>query len=313
MKVVFMGSSHFAIPTLKSLMDSNENVALVVTQPDRPKGRGKKLSPTPVKEFANLLGLKVVQPERMNEIESLLGEMEPDLIVVVSFGQILPKSTLEIPTLGSLNLHPSLLPKYRGAAPLQRVLINGEGETGVTVVWISERLDAGDIFLQERVEISEEENYGNLHDRLSKLGAKILIEAIEKLREGKAVRIPQDENKASYAPPIRREEREIDWKRETISIHNLVRGLSPEPGAFTYWRDKILKILRTMPSPGAGGTPGEILVDIKRGNLMVCCGDGYLKILELQPEGKRVMNTPSFLRGYSPHKGEIFGMISGER
>jgi len=206
MRLVFMGTSSFALPPLEALAQSHQHILLVVSQPDRPRGRGKRLSPTPTKEKALNMGLPVITPQSVKEAEEKIKALQPHLIVVVSFGQILPPSTLKIPKLGCLNVHPSLLPKYRGAAPLQRVIINGEKETGVTIMWMNEGLDQGDIFLQEKTDIDPNETYGELHDRLAVAGAKLLMKALEALEKGEKKAVPQREEEATYAPPIKKEE-----------------------------------------------------------------------------------------------------------
>jgi len=307
MQIVFMGTSPFALPALEALIQSKHTLSLVISQPDRPRGRGKKLSPTPVKEKALELGLPVVTPEKIKEIEKEIRAMNPELIVVVSFGQILPKSTLEIPTLGSLNIHPSLLPKYRGAAPLQRALMRGERETGVTIMWMNERLDAGDIFLQEKTPVHSEETYGELHDRLAVEGAKLLIKALDMLEMGERIAIPQNEEEATYAPPIKKEETRLAWARPAEELHNLIRGLSPVPGATLPGPKGPVKILRTRVVEDASGQPGEILeAHPKKGTLVVACKEGALEILQIQPPGKKAMDAASFVRGYQPKAGEVW-------
>lgn len=307
MKIVFMGTSSFALPTLEALIKAEHEIPLVVTQPDRPRGRGKRLSPTPVKNKALEMGLSVVTPQETSEVEREMEAIQPHLIVVVSFGQILPPSTLKIPVLGCLNIHPSPLPKYRGAAPLQRVLMNGEDETGVTIMWMNERLDAGDIFLQEKTPVHPDETYGELHDRLAKGGADLLIKAVEMLEKGKTRATPQKEEDATYAPPINKEETRLTWDKAAQYIHNMVRGLSPVPGASLPWKKGAIKVLRTQLVQDVEGDPGEIkTADPKKGTLIVACGEKALKILEIQPPGKKVMDGASFVRGYQPRPGEVW-------
>ncbi|HDD53548.1 MAG: methionyl-tRNA formyltransferase [Aquificota bacterium] len=307
MQIVFMGTSPFALPTLEALVDSGHEIPLVVTQPDRPRGRGKKLSPTPVKEKALDLGLPVVTPQKVKEVEKEIKSLKPHLIVVVSFGQILPPSTLELPSLGCLNIHPSLLPKYRGAAPLQRVLMSGEKETGVTIMWMNERLDAGDIFLQKRTPIGPDETYGELHDRLAQEGAKLLMEALEMLERGEKKATPQREEEATYAPPIKKDETRLSWGLPAQKLHNLIRGLSPSPGASLPGPRSPVKVLRTRVLEGRQGRPGEVVeAHPKRGKLVVACEKDALEILEIQPPGKKVMDGASFVRGYQPRPGEVW-------
>ncbi len=302
-----MGTSSFALPSLEVLTQSHHQILLVVSQPDRPKGRGKRLSPTPVKDKALSMGLPVITPQRVKEAEDEIKALQPHLIVLVSFGQILPPSTLKIPRLGCINIHPSLLPKYRGAAPLQRALINGEEETGVSIMWMNEGLDQGEIFLQEKADIDPNETYGELHDRLSIMGAKLLIKALEALEKSDKKATPQKEEEATYAPPIRKEETRLSWDKPALEIHNLVRGLSPAPGASSPWSRGLLKILRTRVIEGIRGHPGEVIeADPRRGRLVVACRKGGVEILQIQPSGKKVMDGASFVRGYQPQPGEIW-------
>ncbi len=300
MRVVFVGTSEFGIPALEAIHGKFE-IPLVISQPDRPRARGRKVLPTPIKEKATSLGIEVITPEKIAEARGRIEEVAPEVLLVVSYGQLIPKEILEIPSAGALNIHPSLLPRYRGAAPIQRAIMAGEEETGVTIMWMNERLDAGDIFLQERVEIGPEETYGELHDRLAKVSAELIVKALDMLEKGEIIRIPQREEEATYAKPISKEETEIDWSRPAREVHNLVRALSPKPGARATISGQRFKIYRARPSEGEG-TPGEVVVkDVKKGILKVACGDGCLEILEIQPEGKRVMDAASFLRGYG-HK-----------
>ncbi len=297
MRVVFIGTSEFALPSLESL-SKVADIPLVITQPDRPRGRGRRFSPTPVKRKALELGIKVVSPEDIREVEEMIREVAPDLLVVVSYGQIIPKNILEIPKVGSINIHPSLLPKYRGAAPIQRAIMNGEKTTGITIIWMNERLDAGDVFFQKEIEIKEEETYGELHDRLSLISADMIVEALKKIERGEVTRIPQDENEATYAKPISKEETLIDWRESAFDIVNKIRALSPKPGASAVISGKRFKLYRAKACEGEG-VPGEILEkDVRKGVLKIACGEGALLILEIQPEGKKVMDIASFLRGY---------------
>ncbi len=297
MRVVFIGTSEFALPSLESL-SKVADIPLVITQPDRPRGRGRKLSPTPVKCKALELGIEVVSPENIQEVEEKIRDVAPDLLVVVSYGQIIPKDILDIPKVGSINIHPSLLPKYRGAAPIQRAIMNGEKITGVTIMWMNERLDAGDIFFQREIEIKEEETYGELHDRLSLISAEMIVEALKKIERGEVTRIPQNENEATYAKPISKEETLIDWRESAFDIVNKIRALSPKPGAVAVVSGKRFKLYRAKSCEGEG-IPGEILEkDVRKGVLKIACGEGALLILEIQPEGKKVMDIASFLRGY---------------
>ncbi|NPA15899.1 MAG: methionyl-tRNA formyltransferase [Deferribacteres bacterium] len=297
MRVVFVGTSEFALLPLEAVSRAAE-VPLVVTQPDRPRGRGRKLLPTPVKLKALELGIDVVSPERIKDAEDAIRNADPDVLVVVSYGQIIPRSILDIPGVGALNIHPSLLPKYRGAAPIQRAIMNGEKTTGVTIMWMNERLDAGDIFFQKEVEIGEDETYGELHDRLSELSAEMIVDALKRIEKGDVVRIPQNEEEATYAKPIAKEETFIDWKEGAERICNKIRALSPKPGAVAVISGSRFKIYRAKPCKGEG-EPGEILEkDVRKGVLKIACGDGAVFVLEIQPEGKKKMDIASFLRGY---------------
>ncbi len=297
MRVVFVGTSEFALLPLEAVSRAAE-VPLVVTQPDRPRGRGRKLLPTPVKLKALELGIDVVSPERIKDAEDAIRNADPDVLVVVSYGQIIPRSILDIPGVGALNIHPSLLPKYRGAAPIQRAIMNGEKTTGVTIMWMNERLDAGDIFFQKEVEIGEDETYGELHDRLSELSAEMIVDALKRIEKGDVVRIPQNEEEATYAKPIAKEETFIDWKEGAERICNKIRALSPKPGAVAVISGSRFKIYRAKPCEGEG-EPGEILEkDVRKGVLKIACGDGAVFVLEIQPEGKKKMDIASFLRGY---------------
>ncbi len=297
MKVVFVGTSEFAVPVLERL-HKMVDIPLVITQPDRPRGRGRKVTPTPVKSKAIELGLRVISPERIEEAKPEIEVLSPDILVVVSYGQLVPKDILEIPKIGCLNVHPSLLPKYRGAAPIQRAIMNGERLTGVTIIWMNERLDAGDIFLQREVPIKDDETYGELHERLSQISAEMMEEAVERVKNNEIIKIPQDESLSTYAKPISKEETFIDWNEDAVSIHNKIRALSPKPGAVALISGRRFKIYRSKVSSGKG-SPGSILEkDIKKGVLKIACGRESIELLYIQPEGKRVMDVASFLRGY---------------
>lgn len=306
MKIVFLGTSAFAIPSLTELARSQHPVAAVVTRPDKPAGRGLQQRPSPVKSAARELGLPLLQPERIRQPESVqaLAELAPDLLVVAAYGQILPPAVLQLPRLGSINLHASLLPKYRGAAPIRRALMAGERETGVTIIWMSEGLDEGDIMLQRAVKIGPEENYGSLHDRLAEEGARLLREALAAIEEGSAARLPQDQSQASLAPPLKPEESRIAWSRSAEEIYNLIRALDPAPGAFAIWRGKRLKIRKAEKDMQREGVPGRI-VEVNREGLLLATEKGALRLTEVQPEGRRRMTGSEFVRGYRPIAGEV--------
>ena len=298
MKILFMGTPQFAVPSLEKLSERFDVIG-VVTQPDRPAGRGKKLRPPPVKLLAQRLGLPVYQPERIRDFVGEIKSLKPDCIVVVAYGKILPKELLGIPPYKVVNLHASLLPKYRGAAPIQRALMAGEKVTGNTVMLVNERMDAGDILSQEEIPIEEEDNLETLSEKLSKRGADLLVRTLSLWFEGRITPVPQNEEEAIYAPPIQKEELRICWKAQAQSVRDRVRGLYP--GAYTFFRDERLKILRVKVSEGSG-EPGEVIDPDK---FKVACGEGSVEILELMtPKGRRV-SREEFLRGYSIRRGEL--------
>lgn len=313
MNIIFMGTPDFSIPSLKILLDYNYKISAVVTQPDKERGRGKKISFTPVKQFAVEHNLQVYQPEKLKGNLEFIEEMkslQPDLFVVVAF-RILPKEVFEIPKFGSFNLHGSFLPKYRGAAPIQWALINGETETGLTTFKLAEKVDTGNIYLQEKVQINLDDNFETLHDRMSELGAKLVLETVKLIvrqdsfgESGKYELKQQDDSLASPAPKITKEICHIDWNKSATEIHNLVRGLSPYPGAFFIYNDKVIKIYKTQVMGRNDLKPFQIeqtKIDksgSRRNELIIGCGKNALKILELQQEGKKRMSVEEFLRGF---------------
>ncbi|RDV83452.1 methionyl-tRNA formyltransferase [Ammonifex thiophilus] len=309
MRLVFMGTPAFAIPSLEALTRAGHELVLVVTQPDRPKGRGGKLTPPPVKEWALRYGLPCLQPVRLKDPAFLaaLREAEPEVIVVVAYGKILPPEVLNLPPRGCINLHASLLPKYRGAAPIQHALLSGEKETGVTTILMDEGMDTGDILLQESLVVGEEENFGSLHDRLAQLGAELLCRTLSLWKEGKIKPKPQDHSQATYAPPLRSEDEIIRWEEPAEKIKNLVRALDPAPGARTFWQGKVLKIWRARALTGPfGGVPGEVLALAPEG-IVVRAGEGALLVLELQLAGGKRLKASEFLRGHSLTPGTVLG------
>lgn len=307
LRVVFMGTPDFACPTLQRLIDRGEEVLAVVTQPDRPKGRGQKFLPPPVKELAERHGLPVLQPLKVRAAEFIdaMREMNPDLIVVVAFGQILTKALLDIPRYGCINVHASLLPRYRGAAPINWCIVNGEAETGVTTMLMDVGLDTGDMLVKKRTPIDPEENAQSLHDRLSVLGADVLDETLALLLAGSLVPEKQDDVQSCYAPMLKKEDGLIDWRREPWVIKNLVRGMNPWPCAYTYLDDKFLKIYRVCIGSGTG-TPGTVLAATKEG-IEVACAGGSVIIEELQLEGKKRLAVRDFLAGYRIAAGTTLG------
>ena len=298
LKIVFMGTPDFAVPCLKTLNENYEVIA-VITQPDRPKGRGQKLTPSPIKEYALEHNLTVLQPEKIktSETEEQLKKLAPDLIVVVAFGQILSKAILEIPQLGCINVHASLLPKYRGAAPIHWSIINGETKTGITTMYMDVGLDTGDMILKEEVSISAKMNTGELHDTLMNIGAKTLLQTIKQIAEGSVVRNKQNDAEASYAPLLTKELERINWLLPAQEIYNLVRGLNPWPVAFSIFKGKKLKIWQTKVIDNV--TIGEIgtVLSLTETGFTVQTGKGILEILELQPESKRKMTAKDFVCG----------------
>ena len=299
MNIIFMGTPDFSIPSLKTLIESKHNVLAVVTAPDKQRGRGRKVSFTPVKVFAIKNNLPVLQPERLKNNLGFIEELkqyDADLFAVVAF-RILPPDVFEIPKYGSFNLHASYLPKYRGAAPIQWALINGETETGLTTFKLAEKVDTGNIYLQMKIEIKPDDNLETLHDKLSAEGAKIVLDTVNLIESGDYVLHEQDNTLATPAPKITKEVAKIDWNNPAYQIHNLIRGLSPIPGAFFEYEGKLIKIYKTEIVGREDLTPLEF--DQTKKELIVGCGQKALRILELQQEGKKRMGIEEFLRGFS--------------
>ncbi len=306
MRVIFMGTPDFAVPSLKSLMDEGHEVCAVFTQPDKPKGRKQLLTPSPVKELAAGRGINVYQPKtlRSEEAAETIRTMNPDVIIVVAYGKILPREVLDIPRCGCINVHGSLLPKYRGAAPIQWSVLNGDKITGVTTMFMSEGLDTGDILLSESVEIGEEETSGELYDRLSLVGARLLIRTLKELENGALKRTPQTEENSSYVSILTKELSPVDWKKPASAIHNQVRGLSPWPAANTVFGGKQLKIYRCKIAEGFYGEAGQVIVE--NSCFIVCCGKNTaVELLEVQYEGGKKMSGKDFLRGHPVESGTI--------
>jgi methionyl-tRNA formyltransferase len=309
LRIVFMGTPELAAVSLRALFQSPEiQVAAAVTQPDQPKGRGLKLQPSPVKELALREKLAVLQPERARDEAFLhqLGEIRPDLIVVAAYGHILPAGILDLPRFGCLNVHTSLLPKYRGAAPIQWAILNGETETGVTLMKMDAGLDTGAILAQDRTPIQPADNAQTLHDRLGALGAALLVKTIPGYVSGKIIPQPQPDSGVSHAPKIRKQDGRIDWRQPATAVWNRVRGLFPWPGAFTQLADSsrtLLLKIREAEVVAQPGEPGEILSADKNG-IVVGCGPGSLRILTLQPEGGRWMRAGEFLAGHALKPGQ---------
>lgn len=305
MRVIFMGTPDFAVPSLEALLTKHE-VVLVVTQPDKPKGRGKKMVPTPVKACALEHGIPVLQPEKVKEPEFVeqLRSYEPDLIAVTAFGQILNEPILEMPKYGCINVHGSLLPKYRGAAPMQWSIIDGEKVTGITTMYMAKGLDSGDMLLKAEVEITDEDTFATIHDKMAVTGANLLLDTLDQLEAGTLERIPQDHDAATYAPMITKETGHIDWSKNRQDIINLIRGLNPAPAAYTIYEEEVLKIFGAVISDvqADGAANGEIVAVVKKG-FVVKCGDGCLLITEVQARGGKRMMTDAYLRGHAMKEG----------
>ncbi len=299
MNIIFMGTPDFSIPSLKILLESTHKILAVVTQPDRERGRGQKISFTPVKQFAVENNIPVYQPEKLKgntEFVEQMKSLKPDLFVIVAF-RILPKEIFEIPKFGSFNLHASYLPKYRGAAPIQWALINGDEETGLTTFKLAEKVDTGNIYLQQKIEIFPDDNFETLHDRMSELGSKLVLDTVNLIENGKYELKKQDDSLASPAPKITKEICKIDWNKSAEEIHNLIRGLSPHPAAYFNYNGKVIKIFKTEIVKDANLKPFEF--HQTKSEFIIGCGMDALRILEIQQEGKKRMGTEEFLRGFT--------------
>ncbi len=307
MRIVFMGTPDFAVPPLRSLCQSGHEVALVITQPDRRAGRGRVVSPPPVKVAATDLGLTVEQYETVNceEFYERLADVAPDLVVVVAFGQILRDEILAVPLRGAINVHASLLPAYRGVAPINWVIVKGETETGVTTMYMATRVDAGEIILTGKTPIGDNETAGELYERLSEMGASLLVETVDLIERGDAPRIAQDPSKRFYARKLKKADGEIEWGKPSREVYDHIRGMTPWPGAYTWYGGKALVVLRARRGDGSGrrGDPGEIVAIDDENGIEVAVGDGTVWLSELKPEGKRSMDAGAFVRGYRPEVG----------
>jgi methionyl-tRNA formyltransferase len=311
MRIIFLGTPEFAVPSLEALANAGHEIAAVFTQPDRPKGRGNQLTASPVKEAAHRLGLTVFQPERVRRPEHVaaIAALAPNIMVVVGYGQIIPQSIIDIPAHGILNVHASLLPKYRGAAPIQWAIANGEMQTGVTIMRIDAGLDTGDMVLKRSLTIYPDETALELSRRLAPIGAELLVEAINQIESGTASFEPQDQALATYAPILKKEDGRVDWSRPAIEIYNRLRGFTPWPGSYTAFRGQVLQIYKARTIEAAAERePGTLHVEKHR--LLVRCGAGSLEVLELQIEGKKRMPIESFLNGYSLSSGERLGGLN---
>lgn len=306
MKIVFMGTPEFAVPTLEALIEKHD-VAAVVTQPDKPKGRGKKMIFSAVKEKAVENNIKVYQPIKVRDGEfvEILKEYEPDVIVVVAFGQILSEDILNIPKYGCINVHGSILPKYRGAAPIQWSIINGEEFGGVTTMYMAKGLDSGDMILKAEEKIKDDDTYGTLYDRLSYIGADLLIKTLDLIERGEIVRVPQNDDDATLAPMITRDMEHIDWDNTSENVVNLIKGLNPQPVSYTMYNDEKLKIwFAEVEKTEYSGEIGEI-VDVRKKDFVVKTKKGAVAVKEVQAQGGKKMTADAYMRGHTIEKGII--------
>ncbi|SDY57745.1 methionyl-tRNA formyltransferase [Thermoactinomyces sp. DSM 45892] len=309
-RIVFMGTPDFAVPVLRMLVEEGYNIVQVVTQPDRPKGRKRELTPPPVKEAAQDLGLPVYQPEKIRISEEMkpIINLKPDLIITAAFGQILPKALLDVPTHGCINVHASLLPKYRGGAPIHQSIIDGEEATGVTIMYMVEALDAGDMIAQSSVPIMQEDHVGTMFEKLSVVGANLLKETLPALLCGEIQAVPQDARQVTFAPTIKREQEILDWNRTALQLYNQVRGMHPWPVAFTLWNGQPMKIWWAEPlmDEKSDQTPGSV-VALQKDGIVVATGDGCLKLTDLQPSGKKRLTATQLINGRQIHVGDRLG------
>ena len=309
MKILFMGTPDFALFSLRSLVEAGENVIGVVTQPDKPKGRGYTLTPPPVKVYAMEKEIPVYQPGtlRGEEFATLLSELAPDLIIVVAYGKILPANVLDYPKYGCINVHGSLLPAYRGAAPMQRAIMEGQSETGITTMMMDVGLDTGDMLFVGKVAIEENDNFETIHDKLGVCGAETLLDTIKVLREGTLTRTKQDDSLATYAAKIEKSDCLIDFTKSAMEVHNQIRGLSPIPLAFTYTPDgKMLKIPTTEVAKREGTlAPAGTVLSLAGGKIEVACGTGSIFVLSVLPEGKKRMAAADFINGRKIAVGDV--------
>ena len=309
MKILFMGTPDFALFSLRALVEAGENIIGVVTQPDKPKGRGYTLTPPPVKVYATEQGIPVYQPNtlRGEEFANLLAELSPDLIIVVAYGKILPANVLEFPKYGCINVHGSILPAYRGAAPMQRAIMEGQRETGITTQMMADGIDTGDILLIGKVTIQENDNFETIHDKLGECGANTLLDTLKELRAGTLTRTKQDDSLATYAAKIEKSDCLIDFTKSASEVHNQIRGLSPIPLAFTYTPDgKMLKVTATEVAKREGTlAPAGTVLSLNGGKIEVACGVGSVFILSVLPEGKKRMAASDFINGRKIAVGDV--------
>ncbi len=305
-RIVFMGTPDFAVPALEALIET-QTVVGVVTQPDRPAGRGKQLRPSPVKQTAAAAGIPLYQPKSLRQEAAAepLREWQPDVIVVAAFGQILRPHVLYLPPHGNLNVHASLLPRWRGASPIQHALLAGDSETGVSLMQMDEGLDTGPVYVQEAIEITGEDTAATLHDRLAELGAQMLRQYLDDILAGRLTAVPQDDSQSTYAPMIQKEAGRIDWSLPATALDRHIRAMTPWPGAFTGWQGETLRVLRASPLQGKlpDGRPGQVVTAGEK--ILVLCGEGGLALEEVQLAGKRAMAVTDFVRGRSDFVGSV--------
>ncbi|MGA8942057.1 MAG: methionyl-tRNA formyltransferase [Thermoactinomyces sp.] len=311
-RVLFMGTPDFAVPSLRVLLEQKDRIQVigVVTQPDRPKGRKKEVTPPPVKVEALKYGLPVFQPQKLRSEEATgqILELKPELIVTAAYGQILPEAILEAPAYGCINVHASLLPKYRGGAPIHHAIINGEKETGITIMYMVKALDAGDMLLQRAIPITSRDDVGTMHEKLARLGAECLREVLPQLLDGTVQAVPQDESLVSFAPNITREDERLDWSRSARQLEWQVRGLCPWPGAFTIWKEKPFKVWKAVSvDQEVDQEPGTV-IQLNAEGISVATGKGVLRLTEVQPAGKKRMTAEQFRSGRQMKAGDRFGV-----
>lgn len=310
MNIMFMGTPDFAVETLKALVEAGHTVSAVVTMPDKPKGRGHKLAHTPVYDAAVEIGSAVYTPENLKRetFESILHEAQPEVIVVVAYGKILPEYVLLYPKYGCINVHASLLPKYRGAAPIQRSIIDGEAVTGVTTMYMEKGLDTGDMLLKAETQITHDDNFETLHDKLAALGAKLIVDTLVSIENGTCIPEKQDELKSCYAHMITKETCKINWSKPAAEIYNLVRGLFPVPKAFTYCDSKQMKILSCAVSDKTSDATEGTIFEVGPSSFWVACANATsLEVFAIQPEGKRMMSVSDYLKGNSIKLNTVLG------
>jgi len=307
-RIIFMGTPDFSVPTLQGLIDSRDQVAAVITQPDRPKGRGKKLTPPPVKILAQSAGIPVLQPTKIRTVEfaETLRSFRPDLIILVAYGRILPSNILDLPPLGCINVHGSLLPRHRGAAPIQQAVLAGDAVAGVTIMQMDAGMDTGAILLQTSIPIAEDDTAGSLFSKLSNLGGKTLLEALDLLRDNKLPPIEQDHSIATEAPPLKKEHGSIDWEKSASELHCFIRGMDPWPTAYSFLDGKRFRFFVPDLSDISSDQPPGTIVQADKNGLLIATGGGVLSVREIQPEGKKRMTVTAYLCGQTLESGQQF-------